>query len=190
MEVFIKNLEAICPISDDLKKYIRVNLKEKRIEKKGFILKAGRTARHISFIEKGLVRCFYMKEDTDISIWFMKEGDVFVSVASFFDQKAGVENIQALEDTVMYSMGYDELQVMYQTFPEANFVGRVLTEKYYKLSEERLTSLRMQKAPERYQFLKVNYPELIRRVASKYLASYLGITTVMLSYIRGKKKLG
>lgn len=187
MEAFITYLQAICPVSNELKNYIRSTLKERRIGKKDFILKAGRVGRHISFIEKGLVRCFYMKEDTDVSIWFMKEGDVFVSVASFFDQRPGIENIQALEDTVMYSMTYEELQVMYHTFPEANFLGRVLTEKYYKLSEERLTSLRMQKAPKRYQFIIDNYPELIQRVPSKYIASYLGITEVMLSNIRGKK---
>jgi len=187
METFITYLQTICPVSNELENYLRKTLKERRIERKDFILKAGRVGRHISFIEKGLVRCFYMKGDTDVSIWFMKEGDMFVSVASFFDQKPGIENIQALEETIMYSMVYEELQYMYHTFPEANYIGRVLTEKYYKLSEERLTSLRMQKAPERYQFIIDKYPELLQRVPSKYIASYLGITDVMLSNIRGKK---
>lgn len=187
MEAILAYLQSIHPLSTGLLDFLQNTLKERHAVKKEFILKAGRTAGHISFIQKGLIRCFYMKGDNEVSTWFMKEGDVFISVSSFFDQQPSKESIQVLEDAVMYSLSYEELQYMYHTYPEANYIGRVITEKYYKLSEERLCSLRMQKAPERYAFLIQYYPELIQRAPAKYLASYLGITEVMLSKIRSKK---
>ena len=187
MEEILTYLQSIHPLSTGLLNYLQNTLQERHAFKKQFILKAGRIAGHISFVQKGLFRCFYMKGDNEVSTWFMKEGDVFISVSSFLDQKPGKENIQVLEDAVTYSLSYEELQLMYHTYPEANYIGRVLTEKYYKLSEERLCTLRLQKAPERYAFLIKHYPELIQRVPAKYLASYLGITEVMLSIIRGKK---
>jgi len=62
----------------------------------------------------------------------MKEGDVIVSVESFFSQKQSYESIQALEDCILYYITYDELQFVYNHFPEFNFIGRVLVEKYYE----------------------------------------------------------
>jgi hypothetical protein len=103
----------------------------------------------------------------------MKEGDLCVSVESFFKQKESYENIQAIEDSSVLYMDYKDLQYMYRTYPESNFIGRVLTEVYYTLSEQRLYSLRMQKASERYYYLIQNHTDLIQRVPSKYLASYL-----------------
>jgi CRP-like cAMP-binding protein len=156
-------------------------LKSKRYSKKDFLLKAGHISDKIFFIERGLVRCFYDKSEKEVCSWFMKENDCIISVESFFQQKESYENIQALEETDAYFIEYNELQFIYQNFPEFNFIGRVLTEKYYALSEQRLYSLRMQNASERYRFLMENYPELIQRVPSKYLASYLGISEETLS---------
>ncbi len=84
-------------------------------------------------------------------------------------------------------MDYDELQYIYRHFPEFNFIGRVLTEKYYCQSEQRLFSLRMQRSQEKYDYLIAHHPDLILRVPAKYIASYLGITEVTLSRIKGRK---
>ncbi|HZH95185.1 MAG TPA: cyclic nucleotide-binding protein, partial [Flavisolibacter sp.] len=63
---------------------------------------------------------------------------------------------------------------------------RVLLEKYYTLSEQRLYSLRMQRSRERYEYLLEHHPELVLRVPLKYLASYLGIQEETLSRIRSR----
>ena len=79
------------------------------------------------------------------------------------------------------------MQYLYRNCLEFNFIGRVLTEKYYRLSEQRLYSLRMQRAIERYDFIMERFPQIILRVPSKYIASYLGITEETLSRIRAVK---
>lgn len=116
----------------------------------------------------------------------MKEGDLIISVESFFQQKPSYESIQVLEDCTLIGIKYDELQEMYSRFPEMNFIARVLTEKYYTLSEQRLYSIRMLRAPERYKFLIDNFPVLIQRVPSKYLSSYLSVSEETLSRIKSK----
>ena len=117
----------------------------------------------------------------------MKQGDVIISIESFFQQEKSYESIQALEDCTLFYIQYEELNYIYQNFPEFNFIGRVLTEKYYQLWAMQLHAIRMKQAPERYEWLIENHSELILRVPAKYLASYLGITEVMLSIIKGKK---
>lgn len=181
------HLNAIHPISTGLLDYLQLTLKERTLKKKSYLLKKGAVCSNISFIENGLLRCFYEKDDKEVSTWFMKENDIIISVESFFRQTKSIESIQALEETVLYSISYNELQYIYRQFPEFNFIARVLTEKYYTLSEQRLYSIRMQRSHERYQYLLDHFPELIQRVPAKYLASYLGITEETLSRIRSKK---
>jgi len=173
-------------MSDELKQHLAVTLKEKQLPRKDYLLEAGQVSRKICFIVKGLLRCFYIKENHEVCSWFMKEGDVIVSVESFFGQKESYESIQALEDCLLYYITYDELQYIYRHFPEFNFIGRVLLEKYYTLSEQRLYSLRMQRSQERYDYLLENHGDLVLRVPAKYLASYLGITEVTMSKIKGR----
>jgi CRP-like cAMP-binding protein len=117
----------------------------------------------------------------------MREGDVIISVESFFRQSTSYESIQSLEDCELYYISYIELQEIYRNFPEFNFVGRALTEKYFCLSEQKLYSIRMMRASERYEYLLQQFPELAMRVPAKYLASYLGITPEMFSKIKSGK---
>lgn len=187
MKELLLYLNAIHPLSEELTEHLQSILKTKELPKKSYLLKKGSVCSSISFIEKGLLRCFYEKDDKEVCCWFMKEGDVIVSVESFFKQVVSYENIQALEDCILYYIEFGELQYIYQHFPEFNFTGRVLAENYYALSEQRLYSIRMQRGKERYDYLIDNFPELIRRVPSKYLASYLGISEFTLSRIRSRK---
>lgn len=186
MKNLITYLQSFHPLSTVLQDHLSIVLKTKELSRKEYLLKQGRVSKEICFIEKGLLRCFYIKDDKEVCSWFMKEGDVIISVESFFTQQSSNESIQALEDCIIYYITYDELQHIYKTFPEFNFIGRVLTEQYYTLSEQRLYSIRMQRSFERYDFLMEKHPELIQRVPSKYLASYLGITVETLSRIRSK----
>jgi CRP-like cAMP-binding protein len=184
MDPLIGYLDSIYPLSESLKTWLESNLKSKLLNKKEYLLKSGHVSRDICFIAKGLLRCFYQVDNKEVSSWFMKEGDVIVSVESFFKQTISYESIQALEDSLVFYITYDELQYVFNNYLEFNFIGRVLIQHYYTLSEQRLFSLRMQRAPDRYKYLLNNFPELILRVPSKYLASYLGIAEPTLSSIK------
>lgn len=186
MERLLNFLNSVYPLSKDLTEYLRQNLKGELIKKKEMLLEKGRICKNIFFIEEGLVRCFYLLNDKEVCSWFMKEGDVIISVESFFKQMPSYESIQALEDCMVHFISYEQLMYAYKSFIEFNFIGRMLTEKYYILSERRLYSLRMHKAVERYEDLINTDPEIVRRVPSKYIASYLGVSLETLSRVKSK----
>ena len=189
MEEIFALISSLCPVSPELAVHLTHTFKEKTYKKNEYLLKEGNTCGKICFIVKGLTRCFYNNGILEVCSWFMKEGDMIVSVESFFQQKPSSESIQAIEDCEVIYITYEELQFMYKNFPEMNYIGRVLTEKYYILSEQRLYSLRMHRAGQRYQHLLENFPELVQRVPVKYIASYLGVAKETLSRNRSKKKL-
>jgi CRP-like cAMP-binding protein len=186
MEILLAFLNGVHSLSEDLTDYLKQHVRIKEIYKKDMLLKAGHVCRHIYFIEKGLLRCFYHKGNSEISSWFMKEGDLMVSIESFYRQKESYESIQALEDCTLHYVDYNELHYIYKTFPEFNYIGRELTQHYHILWTQQLYGLRMQTSQERYDWLLQHHSELILRVHAKHLASYLGITEVTLSKIKSR----
>jgi CRP-like cAMP-binding protein len=180
-------LRSIHPLSEALRDHLEDTLKEKKLARKDYLLKAGQICGSIYFVEKGLLRSYYVSDGREISSGFMKEGDVCISAESFFTQKHSRENIQALEDSIVSSISYEELQRIYRDYKEFEKIGRILTEKCYLLSVQRMSGMWMQKSETRFRWLSKYFPDLLQRVPAKYLASYLGMTEVTLSAIKGKK---
>jgi CRP-like cAMP-binding protein len=177
METLLAYLESIYPMSPPLREHLKRILKIKELKKRGIHLHAQQVCNEIHFIQSGLLKCFYIDEyDNEICSWFMKEGDVIVSVESFFNRERSYQCIQAIEESVLFGITYDELQVLFNTYLEFNFIGRVLLQKYYCLAEQRLYSIRMKRAAERYEFMQQHSADILARVSKKDIASYLGIT--------------
>ena len=191
MEKIFLFLNSIYPLSETCRDHLVQVLKTKELKRKNFLLKAGQVSREVCFIETGLLRCYYLKDGKEVSRWFMHEGDVIFSISSFYDQVPSFEYIQALEDCVLHFISWVELEHIYKTFWEFNFVGRELTKKYHKLWDRQLYYIQMQSAEERYRWLLNEHPELPLRVPAKHIASWLDITEVTLSKIKSKvtKKL-
>jgi len=190
MEKLLMLLYQIEPLSQALIARFNEVLKFKAVKKNEFLLRAGETARHLHYIEKGLFRCYYEMKGKEISSWFMGEGEIIASAESFLDQKISKEYIKALEDSEVYYIDYDDLEGIYADFPEFNKHGRIITKNYYVESEKRLHGLRALTAIERYILLEETRPDLIQRVPSKYLASYLDMLETTLSRIRSQRRNG
>ncbi len=184
----IKYCNAICPLPDELEKEILNYAEERQYKKDELILKPGVVANYASFVLKGVVRSYYLREGEEITTKFLQEGSTITSIYSFYSRKPGNEYIMALEDTTVASLHYDNMQQMYKKYLEFNVIGRVITEKYLFFLEIELYNLRKTKAEDRYQFFVKHYPELMQRVPLKYIATYLGMNLETLSRIRGRKK--
>ncbi|MEZ2444869.1 Crp/Fnr family transcriptional regulator [Chitinophaga sp. RCC_12] len=189
MEALFALLSRLGPISDDLKVEISGRLQFAEFKKKQTILEQGKVCDHLFFVSKGLLRAYYDKDGEDVTSWFMMDNDFIVSVLSFFERTKSHEAIEALEDCELAYIHYDDLMYLYAHSLEFNIIGRKLTEYYYCRSEERLLAMRKQKASDRYDFLLQNHPQLIKRVPSAYIASYLGISRETLSRIKSSSKI-
>jgi CRP-like cAMP-binding protein len=176
-------LNSIHPLSQQGMDDFETHIQETQIKKRGFLLKAGQVCSLIYFIHSGLIRSFTREGDKVICSWFMKEGDIIISIKSFYNQARSEEYIQALEDCTLSFMSYADLEKIYKTYLEFNYVGRVLTQKYYQLWDEQLKALR-HPANDRYRWLKENHPMLVQRVSTEDIASYLGITREHLQRIK------
>jgi CRP/FNR family transcriptional regulator, anaerobic regulatory protein len=183
-------IDAIRPMSEALRERLSTDLEIIEVPKKTILLRDGQTADYLYVVVEGLLRSYYIKDDAEICSRFMKENHIVVSVNSFYDRKPGYEFIEAMEDSTLARIHYDRLQKLFKDHDEFNHTARLLTERYFVLSEERLFLLRKQKAEERYLFFLDKYADLINRVPLQYIATFLGMNLETLSRIRKKLSTG
>lgn len=188
LEELIEHLNNIHPLSPGLIKDIWEFGQIKEYKKDDLILKEGGVANYTSYVLKGAVRSYYIKDDEEITTKFLQEGSYVTSTYSYFSRKPGNENIIALEDVTLASYHYDHMQEMYKNHLEFNIYGRKFTELYLYSAEIELYNLRKTKAEDRYRYFVKHYPQLMQRAPLKHIATYLGMSLETLSRIRAQKK--
>lgn len=159
-----------------------------RLERRkgSFYIKEGQTSSGLFIIEKGLVRMFYQKENKEINTLFAIENEVVTSSRTFFFELPAKENVQFLEDSIIYSISRNDLYELCDLYPEINTIERLATEAYSLALEDRIFSLQTLSATERYEELVRDNPQLLQRVSLGHIASYLGVTLETISRIRKK----
>jgi len=147
----------------------------------------GHTCKTIYFINKGIARIYYFKDGIDVTENFFFENSIIARVESLFTGKPSRKAIQVLEDAEITGINANLLFKMYDSFPEIERLFRKIFEAAYVETVHRIEGIQFHTAEERYKALLQEAPDILKRVPLKYVASYLGITQVSLSRIRGLK---
>jgi len=145
----------------------------------------GHTCKTIYFIKKGVARIYYFKDGIDITESFFFESGIIARVESLFTGKPSRKAIQILEDAEIIAINANQLFKLYDDFPEIERLFRKIFEAAYVETLNRIEGIQFHTAEERYKALISEAPNVLQRVPLKYVASYLGITQVSLSRIRG-----
>lgn len=180
-------LGLIAPLPQPFQQRISEQLTTETHPARHILLRPGETCRKIYFIKSGFLRAYYIdhngKEHTS---WFLSSGDLMISVYSFFTQKPAEEYIEVIQPAELQSLSWHQLQGYYADFPQGNLIGRIVTEKYYIESEERILFLRTHAPEQRYQALLNKHPNIEQLTTTANIASYLGMTRESLSRLRSR----
>jgi len=153
--------------------------------KKQFALQHGNVCEYFCFIVHGCLRMYKVDDKGIIHILqFAIDNYWMYDVASFHKKTPSNLEIDALEDTVVLRISYDDLIDLYIKAPKFDRIFRVLLENHFMYEQERLGQLFSSTAEERYQSLLQNHPRLVSRLSQVQIAAYLGITPEFLSRIR------
>jgi CRP-like cAMP-binding protein len=181
-----KYFERIVPMSDNDWAFFSSKLTRRTFPKKSIILPQGKKENFLSFIEKGMTRMCIPKEIGDLTFSFEFEGNFTSAYSSFLTQQPSEYQIEAITETVLWSISHADLQEIYAHTATGNTLGRYASEGLYIKKIKRELSLLNQSAEDRYLNLFTEEPRLLQQIPLKYIASYIGITPQALSRIRAR----
>ena len=184
MEQIRAYFEKTVKLSDQDWQIFSSKLTRQAFPKRHVLLKAGQTENHLSFVEKGTVRYFIPKVETELTFAFVFENEFVSAYDSFLTKTPCTYQLEMLSDTVLWRLRYNDLQAIYNETDIGNTIGRLAGEDLFLKKSKRELSLLNDSAEQRYLNLFIERPDLLRRIPLKFIASYIGITPQALSRIR------
>ena len=187
MDALFQYFQEFNPLSKEAEKAIADISSIVSIKKNKDLQPIGHTCKTIYFIKQGVARIYYFKDGIDITERFFFENSIIARVESLFTGKPSRKAIQVLEDAEIIAINSTQLFKLYDTYPEIERLFRKIFEAAYVETVNRIEGMQFHSAEERYNALLNEASNVLLRVPLKYVASFLGITQVSLSRIRGHR---
>jgi CRP-like cAMP-binding protein len=158
---------------------------ETTIAPKTRLVKEGDIIRSIYFVKKGCLRLWFNSHGTDITYQFFFENQ---PVSGFLDDEKSMFTLESIEASTILIIKKSDFEKLLNKLPELknDYLEYVVQRLAYY---SRLFLSRIRDTPaRRYEQLLTDNTEILARVPQHYIATFLGITPVSLSRIRGRKK--
>jgi CRP-like cAMP-binding protein len=163
------------------------NVKTKTFKKGEYILESGKVCRHLFFMNEGLAKIFFIKDDKEFIMRFFWENLLFSAFESYLTKTPSNFSIVALEPTTITLISQQDMEALCEKHHcMETFLRKLVSLAALKMTK-RIREMLEENAAERYnQFVKENSP-ILQRISLGDLAKYLGITQQSLSRIRAQK---
>ena len=155
-----------------------------KFQKGETVLPEGQICKAMYFVEKGMVRQYYYKNKKDVTEHFSYEGRIVFCIESFLKQEPSRLIVEALENSKLYAIPYDDLHNLMVRNQEMEMLYRKILEHVAISSQEHADSQRFENASERYDRLLREEPEIVLRAPMVHIASFLQMTPETLSRVR------
>jgi CRP-like cAMP-binding protein len=186
MTEFEKYFHLNFNISADDSKTMAASFRSETIKKGGYFLRSGAYCNKLSYIEEGLLRIYVNLPDREVTQWVSTRDTFVTDFSAFFYRQTSFREIQALTDTRLFTIDYEQYLALGKTIPAWKEFEKVIIGKCFVFMETRVFDLISLSAEERYKRLFEQNRELLNQVPLQYLASMLGMTPETFSRIRKK----
>lgn len=187
-ENIFEHFEKFIDLSENLKSELSKRLKHIVFKKGEMVLDASHVCTESYFINKGILRTYFLKNGKEISEYFCGIDEWVNSPRSFMQRKKDIYYIDAIENTEAYLINVNDLVYLFDNFPEMERYSRLSMGSFFGHLMERITSMRFSSATERYDHFQKTYAAIYPRIPLGMVASYLGITQETLSRIRSESR--
>ncbi len=182
---FCKNLNVV--LNEESKNQLMSAFKTFHVKRNEQILKPGQVCHYIYYVLNGCVREYYYKGNKVISKFFAFEGNRSFFAESFIMQCPSKVGCMAIEPTTLLGLNHDILLELCNCNQKIEFLYRACLERALLTSQKKCFLFQFGNASERYNNLLKERPEVIKRISSNYISSYLNVAPETLSRIKGKK---
>ncbi|TXE05685.1 Crp/Fnr family transcriptional regulator [Gelidibacter salicanalis] len=181
----VEFLSSIVPFTQNELNDIQGHFKKESVPKNQILVHQGAICKTLYFMEQGMGRSFYTKENgKEITQWFFGVGKFMTSADSFFQQTPSLYNLEVLVDSVVFSISKEDMDQLFAKYHKMEKLGRLVTTEMLTKIVNKLNAIQFQTAKERYDYMLAEFPDIAHQVPLGYIASYLGMTQETLSRIR------
>jgi CRP-like cAMP-binding protein len=187
MELLQKAITGISPLSTESMNLFLGAWKHWSVPKDHLLVREQAVSDYIYFIEKGIARIYYHKNEKEITEWIAMDEQFFLSITSFFERTPSHLIIHTLEPSEVYGIHHIDLMLLAEKYHDIEKLLRKMVTRSLILSQVRMDAIQFETAQQRYLRLLQVSPNIIQRVPLSYIASFLGVTLETLSRIRSAK---
>lgn len=151
-------------------------IKPREFGRNEIIKEYNKTEKFINILISGSVAHFVPSEDKDVCINLYYENQIFSDYLSFLTQTPTVIKTETLEDTIVWSLSYNDLQKLYEKSSQSLLIGKAISDIMFTKKQSEQINLLTLSPTERYLKLINERPMIFQKTPLKVIASYLGIT--------------
>ena len=186
-DVLISHIQQKVDLNNDQIELLKSFFIEKKLRKKQFLLQQDEFCKFLSFVSKGILKSFILDEKGQQRIsLFAFEGWWISDFNSFINQEKAVLNIDAIENSEVLMISYEDYEKLTLQIPIMDRYFRLLYQNSLVTKDYRLIVSNSFTAEEKYLQLVKNNPEMIQKIPHSLIASYLGLSPETISRIRKK----
>lgn len=186
-DIFENYLLSIGGLSAEEIRFSAKFFQQLRLKKGDFFIRENEPCRHIGFIASGGVKAYAVdKEGNENVTCFKFENEFVTSFPEFVKQEKSRRSIRAIEDCVIYRIGYPDYQFLIDQVTAWNGVIKSVMEQEYHQKESYLLNYNNKSVVDKYRHVLSAEPMLIQRTTTQDLASYLGTTQRSLTRAKGQ----
>jgi CRP-like cAMP-binding protein len=153
------------------------------------LLSEGEFPKKLFVIEKGALRAWFNHNGKGITFQFFFENEVVSSIESFRKHTPSPVTIETLEASTIWWAHKTDIDILLEYVKNDPKMRDMLIDAIFERTFDYMKyffSTIKDTPQQRYLDLINARPQIIKRLPQHYIASYLGITTVHLSRIKGK----
>lgn len=186
-EPLLSYFNKMIPLNAEETQLVTEFFKSRLYRKKQYVLQENDVCSQFNFVVLGCLRMYKIDEKGNTHILqFASENWWMVDIGSFHQKKSSDLSIDALEDTMVLQISYENLIKLYTSAPKFDRIFRVLIENSFVTLQNRLLQNISSTAEERYLSFMETYSHLSNRLPQTQIASFLGITPEFLSKLKAK----
>ena len=172
--------------NDDIEKVISL-FTYKKVRRNQILEREGQVCTHFYFIVKGCLRLYEIdKKGNEITGKFALENSIISAITSFITQKKSLDFLVAHEPSELLIISKDAFQKAFETFPAFAALYHKFMEFAFVHSQMRVYIFLGMEGIDRLKWVMEHEPDLLSRISSKSVASYLGMTNSTLSKLKAK----
>jgi len=160
---------------------------------KTILLSEGQVSKQYIFIEQGCIRIYINSKDDENTLQFFFENEGLSAIESFINNSPSQYAIETIEPCIIHVLHVRHfMQLLDELARQPDFTRLVIQLMVRRQTHyfNEFASFIRDTPQQRYQKLLDEKPEIVQRVAHRYIASYVGVSAVHLSRIKQKLARG